>query len=77
VDVGVDEAGADHAARDQVDHLAAGWLAQAADRSDNLPVDQHVGGHRRGADPVGHQAATKQRPCGRLLISHPSPPARH
>jgi hypothetical protein len=64
VNVGIDESRADHAARGQVDQLAVGGPAQRTDRGDEPPVDQDVGGRRRGADPVGHQAAAQQRPCG-------------
>ena len=64
VDVGVDEAGAGHAARGQADHLAVSGGADGADRGDDLPVDQHVGRDRRAADPVGYQPAAQQRPCG-------------
>ena len=68
VGVGVDEPRADHAALGQVDHLTAGRRIPGADRGNDRPVDQDVGPHRRGADPVGHQPAAQQHPCGQLPV---------
>jgi hypothetical protein len=76
MNVRIDEAGADYAARGQVDHLAADRSGPETDRGDDLAVDQDVCRDRRGADPIGYQAATEQHPRGQRLISHPSRPAR-